>query len=107
MVVVGCGFVEDGQSDRGGGWLWVCGGGAEALGLWRWGCGGGECVVVGLWRMAGRSVMVFGYGFVEETIIFSNIPNIEAFIYLYSQDSSPTQKEAKDGVSYGDRESIR
>ena len=30
-----------------------------------------------------------------------------AFICLYSQDSSPTQEEAKNGVSYGDRKSIR
>ena len=33
----GCGFVEDGRSEHGGGWLWVCGGGAVGLGLWRWG----------------------------------------------------------------------
>ena len=47
MVVVGCGSMEDGQSECGGGWLWVCGRG-----------------VVGLWRMADQSVAVFGYGFV-------------------------------------------
>ena len=33
-----CGVVEDGLSEHGGGWLWVCGGGAVGLGLWRWGC---------------------------------------------------------------------
>ena len=31
------------------------------MGLWR--CG--ECGVVGLWRMAGRSMVVVGCGFVE------------------------------------------
>ena len=36
VVVVGCGSMKDGQSERGGGWLWVCGRGAVALGLWRW-----------------------------------------------------------------------
>ena len=36
--VCGCGFVEDGRLEHGGGWLWVCGGGAVGLGLWRWGC---------------------------------------------------------------------
>ena len=49
VVVVGCGFVEDGQSERGGGWLWVCGGGAVGLGLWRWGYGFVEVVSVGSW----------------------------------------------------------
>ena len=50
VVVVGCGFVEDGQSERGGGWLWVwdCGGGAVGLGLWRWGYGFVEVLSVGL-----------------------------------------------------------
>ena len=64
VVVVGCGFMEDGQSKRGGGWLWVCGRGVVGLGLWRWGCGGVKCGVVGLWRMADQSVAVFGCGFV-------------------------------------------
>ena len=43
--MVGYGVVDDGQSERGGGWLWVCGGGAMGLGLW-----GGvvEVVSVGL-----------------------------------------------------------
>ena len=34
----GCGFLEDGRSEHGRGWLWVCGGGAVGLGLWMWGC---------------------------------------------------------------------
>ena len=37
----GCGFVKDGQSERGSVWLWVCSGGAVCLGLW--------IVEVGLW----------------------------------------------------------
>ena len=39
VVVVGCGFVEDGQSERGGGWLWVYEG---------WPVGAWQCLVVGL-----------------------------------------------------------
>ena len=35
VEVWGCGFVEDGRLEHGGGWLWVCGGGAGSLGLWR------------------------------------------------------------------------
>ena len=40
--VWGCGFVEDGRSEHGGGWLWVCGGG----GLWVWDYGGGAVLWV-------------------------------------------------------------
>ena len=54
--MVGCGFVEDGQSERGGRWLWVCGGGAVGLGLWRWGYGFVEVVSVGLWVCRGGAV---------------------------------------------------
>ena len=40
--VWGCGLVEDGRSEHGGGWLWVCGGG----GLWVWDYGGGAVLWV-------------------------------------------------------------
>ena len=59
MVVVGCGSMEDGQSERGGGWLWVCGRGAVGLGLWRWGYRFVEVVCVGLWVCEGWPVRMW------------------------------------------------
>ena len=66
MVVVGCGSMKDGQSERGGGWLWVCGRGAvEVVSVGLWVCGGWpvrawQCLVVGLlgWGC--------GFGIVDE-----------------------------------------
>ena len=61
--VWGCGFVEDGRSEHGGGWLWVCGGGAVGLGLWRWAFVlwvwdyGSVVVGLGLWRWGTRTMM--------------------------------------------------
>ena len=51
-----CGVVEDGLSEHGGGWLWVCGGGAMGLGLWTWGC---WAVGLRLWKCG------CGFGIVE------------------------------------------
>ena len=52
----GYGFVEDGRSERGSVWLWVCWGGAVGLGLWRWGYRFVEVVSVGLWVCEGRPI---------------------------------------------------
>ena len=69
---------------RGGGWLWVCGGGAVGLGLWRWGYGSVEVVSGGLWVCEGWPVgawqcLVVGlsgwgcvFGIVEVGLLFAS-----------------------------------
>ena len=80
---------------RGGGWLWVCGGGAVGLGLWMRGYKFVEVVSVGLWVCEGwpiRTWQCLVVGLFRWGCVFG-IVEVGLFASDEREEKSPKRRE--------------